>query len=119
VDDAPNAREGVPPKGARARYILVLQWPASSAADFDDLVAMEAQLSSALGPDGSVDGHDFGSGEMNVFVETHAPNAAFAKAAVALGDTPRWSEVRAAYRNTLEDEYEILWPPELSAFSVT
>jgi hypothetical protein len=99
-------------------FVLVLQWPSSSGADFDDLVAMEDQLKSAPRPYGSVDGHDFGSGEMNIFVETDAPNEAFAKASVALGDTPRWSEVRAAYRAESGDAHEILWPPSLSAFSV-
>jgi len=55
------------------RYILVLQWPADSEADFDALISVEDQVETALGPYASVDGHDFGSGEMNIFVETDQP----------------------------------------------
>jgi len=49
-------------------FQVVLQFSASSAADFDELVALEDQVSAALGECASVDGHDFGSGEFNVFL---------------------------------------------------
>lgn len=60
------------------KFILVFQWPASSEADFDDLLSMENELENALGAHGFVDGHDFGSGETNIFVETDTPADAFA-----------------------------------------
>ena len=79
------------------QYILVLQWPASSRADYDALIEMEDQLHGAVGSDGTVDGHDFGSGEMNIFVFTDEPVETFAAAQAELGRDSRWSEVQAAY----------------------
>jgi hypothetical protein len=100
------------------RYVLVLQWPGSFEADFDALIGMEDRLSEALGDHASVDGHDFGSGEMNIFIETDHPTKAFSDAIATLGDGLRWAEVRAAFRDSTGDEYTILWPQGLNAFSV-
>jgi hypothetical protein len=101
------------------QFILVLQWPASSEADYEALIAMESQLESALANHGVVDGHDFGSGEMNIFVETDNPDGAFAEAGAALRDNPRWADLRAAYREATGESYEVLWPPTLRDLSVT
>jgi hypothetical protein len=49
------------------RYILVLQWPGDSEADFEALISMEEQVGTALGRYASVDGRDFGSGEMYLY----------------------------------------------------
>ncbi len=100
------------------RYILVLQWPGSAAADYDALVEMEDLLESALGDSASVDGHDFGSGEMNIFLETDRPVEAFAEVVTVIGNTRRWANVRAAYRDATGERYEILWPETLQQFSV-
>jgi hypothetical protein len=54
------------------KYMLVLQWPISSIPDYEAIVALETALIDAL-PDGSqIDGHDAGSGEMNIFIR-HGP----------------------------------------------
>ena len=103
---------------AQVRYILILQWPGDSEADFDALISMEEQVDAALGRYASVDGHDFGSGEMNVFIETDRPTEAFADAANALREGPRWGDLRAAYREARGGPYEILWPQSLRKFSV-
>jgi hypothetical protein len=87
-------------------------------ADFDALISMEEQLDASLGRYASVDGHDFGSGEMNIFIETDRPAEAFADAANALREGPRWGDLRAAYREALGGPYEILWPRSLGKFSV-
>ena len=100
------------------QYLLVLQWPGDSKADFDALISIEEQVSDALGRYASVDGHDFGSGEMNIFIETDRPTEAFADAANALREGPRWGDLRAAYRETRSDHYEVLWPQSLRKFSV-
>lgn len=100
-------------------YILVLQWPAASEADYDALIAMEDALETDLAEaHGYVDGHDFGSGEMNLFVRTDLPLAAFRDAQALLGTGSRWSAVRAAYRSTDGDEYTVVWPATLQDFSV-
>jgi hypothetical protein len=99
-------------------YQLVLQWTASSETDFDELIRMEVLLETALHTYATVDGHDFGSGEMNIFIETKDPKQAFADAQTVLGDAPRWSQVRAGYRAFTENSYTVIWPPGLAAFSV-
>ena len=76
------------------RYILVLQWPGDSEADFKALISMEGRVDTALGRYASVDGHDFGSGEMNIFIETDRPTETFADAANALREGPRWGTGR-------------------------
>jgi hypothetical protein len=101
------------------KYILVLQWSGESEADYDALLTMEGILESTLdGTNGFVDGHDIGSGELNIFIHTDRPSDAFANAAQSLGTNPHWSQVRAAFRPTEGDRYEILWPNSPTRFSV-
>jgi hypothetical protein len=102
------------------QYILVLQWPAQSEADYDALIAREQALEGALpAAHGFVDGHDFGAGEMNIFVHTDDPLEAFGDAAKVLGADPGWAEVRAAYRPAEGDRYVLVWPETLRGFSVS
>lgn len=102
------------------KCILVLQWPAPSGSDYDALISMEEALEDRLdGSQSYVDGHDFGSSEMNLFVHTDQPLDAFEEAQSALGSDPRWAEVRAAYRPTDGEEYTIVWPATLEDFSVS
>lgn len=103
---------------ALVRYMLVLQWPCISDADLDALISMEEQVDAFLGRYASVDGHDIGASEMNIFIATDRPREAFADAANILRGSPRWGDLRAAYREALGGSYEILWPSSLSEFSV-
>jgi hypothetical protein len=98
------------------RYVLVLQWSGSTETDFDELISMEDALVETSRA--AVDGHDFGSGEMNLFVNTDQPAATFTEVAETLGNRPRWLAVRAAYREASGDDYTILWPEGLQEFSV-
>lgn len=102
------------------KSILVLQWPATSEADFDALVSMEDLLKSdLLDVYGVVDGHDFGAGEMNIFIETERPLEAFQHVRTSLGTDSRWASVRAGYRPVGEERYVVLWPKALEVFSVS
>ena len=100
------------------RHILVLQWPGSSEADFEELVRMEDELERSLSESAIVDGHDFGSGEMNIFIETDEPARAFAEIQAVLGQRPRWADVRAAHREATGDTYTVLWPVGQTEFRV-
>ena len=100
------------------QHILVLQWLGSTEADFEALVEIEDVLESRFGEAGSIDGHDFGSGEMNIFIQTDQPSQAFAKATKILSDWPAWADVRVAFREINGETYEVLWPPDLTDFSV-
>ncbi|WP_457946579.1 hypothetical protein ACTAQI_13665 [Pseudarthrobacter sp. alpha12b] len=102
------------------KYILVLQWPAASEGDFDALISMEDLLQSDfLDAYGVVDGHDFGAGEMNIFIETDRPLEAFQHVRTSLGTDQRWDSIRAAYRPVGEERYVVLWPKALEVFSVS
>lgn len=49
------------------KYQLVLQWPASSIKDYDAMIEAENALIENLSAANDVDGHDVGSGEVNIF----------------------------------------------------
>jgi hypothetical protein len=59
------------------RFQAVLQWPAHSFNDYDEMVAVEDLLIAKLSEQSEVDGHDFGTGETNIFVQTDDPRRAF------------------------------------------
>lgn len=102
------------------KYILVLQWPVTIEADFEALIAMEDLLEAGL-PEaqGSVDGHDVGAGEMNIFVHSDRPVEAFRYVMSLLATDPNWAGVRAAYRPIDGDGYVVVWPQTLDVFSVS
>lgn len=102
------------------QFILVLQWPAGSESDYDALLVMEDALEAGLeAAHGFVDGHEFGSGEMNIFVYTDLPFDAFEDARASLSFYPRWAEVRAAFRPIDSDLFTVMWPETLKEFSVS
>jgi len=100
------------------KYQLVLQFEAGSIEEFDRLVALEDELIEKLGDLASVDGHDFGSGQFNIFVLTDAPAASFRKARAIIVSRGIQSVMRSAYRELDGEDYVILWPSSLTEFSV-
>lgn len=72
-----------------------------------------------LEPDHEVDGHDFGSGQMNVFIHTDMPTVAFEAARSILESWGMRSDFRAAFRDAEGEEFTVLWPPGLAEFEVT
>ena len=97
---------------------LVLQLPGSSLRDYDELIQLEAILSTGLGNLGEVDGHDMGVGEMNIFIHTDHPKLAFEKVKALLGTKDFMPDLKAGYRSFNEDDYTVLYPPDLSHFDV-
>ncbi len=100
------------------KYQLVLQWSASSREDHDAVIAMSDDLTVALRENADVDGWDFGSGEMNIFIYCDDPQRAFNQAKVALEDHARLSSARAAYRDVEGDTFTVIWPDGLDRFEV-
>jgi hypothetical protein len=90
-------------------YQLVLQFSISDSTDFDELIDLEERLITILIASHIVDGHDFGSGEMNIFVHTNDPQAAFdlCEPAIPSALTPT---LKAAFRKISEDEYHWVYP---------
>jgi hypothetical protein len=101
------------------KYMLVLQWAGSSISDYDALIKCEEALEPRLTGKAAVDGHDMGSGEMNIFVETNDPVKTFAEVEATMRLSSLWAGMRAAYREIDGDEYIVVWPPGLSTFRVT
>jgi hypothetical protein len=101
------------------KYLLVLQWPAASIKDYDALIEIEDLLTEKLSKDSDVDGHDAGSGEMNIFINTNNPAAAFKEIQATLGSRDFWVDARVAYREATKSNYTVLWPKDLAEFKVT
>ena len=100
------------------RYMLVLQWPASTISDYDVLVNLENLIVENLPKGSQLDGHDTGSGEMNLFILTKDPESAFESVKALLRNEELWAEARAAYRRLEGSDYTILWPKDLKEFKV-
>jgi len=98
------------------KYQLVLQWPASSIQDFDAMIAIENKLIENLREGSEVDGHDFGSGEANIFILTDDPERAFSEVEASLNNGDSWLNARVAYREITKDHYTILYPEDLKVF---
>ena len=90
-------------------YQLVLQFSAL-AVDFDDLIAIENELLAVVEPPATVDGHDFGSGEGNIFILTDAPAATFEILLPVLKGLARDREATVAYRTLGGKEFTVIWP---------
>jgi len=91
-------------------YQLVFQFQGNSLGDFDELVALEDQLTEVLGDSADVDGHDIGAGETNIFIFTSNPARTFVAAKPVLKDSNRLEKVTAAYRDVEDEDYTVIWP---------
>ena len=100
------------------RYQLVLQWPAADSQDYDAMIEIEDTLIQRLSAVHEVDGHDAGSGEMNIFIRTDDPQRAFAEIQGILDSRDFWVDARAAYREVRGGKYVVLWPSNLTDFGV-
>ena len=92
------------------KYSLVLQFRGDSLADFDKMVQLEETLTKHLGRSADVDGHDMGSGEINIFIHTTDPVGTFRRAKPVLAEMNRLDKVTAAYRPLDGDNYTVVWP---------
>lgn len=100
------------------RYQLVLQLPFDSKADYERLVEIEETLTNGLGNFGMVDGHDWGSGEMNIFIHTDEPTWAFERVHFLIQGKTGLEQLRAGYRDFDENDYVPVFPKSLKRFSV-
>jgi len=96
----------------------VLQLPSDSIKDFDAMIELEDAISGGLGRLGDVDGHDVGSGEMNIFVVTDNPQAAFEKIKSLPDARPLLPVMKVAFRAVEGEDFTILHPVGLTDFEV-
>ena len=91
-------------------YQLVLQFRGDDCLDFDAMVSLEDEIQQIVEPIADVDGHDVGSGEMNIFILTADPVATFEQAKPLLSDTSLLHKVSVAYRELRSDDFTVLSP---------
>ena len=101
------------------KYRLVLQWTSLLQSDYDAIVDIESRLIDSLDEEDEVDGHDTGSGEMNIFLNTDRPQKLFEEVKRVLAGDQYLEKMRVAYRRLDGEEYTIIWPLGLKAFSVS
>jgi hypothetical protein len=101
------------------KYQLVLQVLVSSIKDYDMMIWFEDEIVSALGDVGDVDGHDAGTGEMNIFIYTDEPKIAFERITGIIGVDILLPHLKAAYRKIDSNDFTIIYPSNLKHFAVT
>lgn len=82
------------------------------------MVEIEDVLTERLTELHEIDGHDVGSGEVNIFILTNDYEKAFDEVKAALKGRGLWVDARIAYREIDKSEYTVLWPKGLNEFSV-
>jgi len=82
------------------------------------MIELEEAIMRSLGNFGRVDGHDAGSGEMNIFIFTENPKLAFDLVKQVLGTEDFMPDLKVAYREVGMDEFTILHPDGLSYFAI-
>jgi hypothetical protein len=98
---------------------LVLQWSSNDISEYNRLLLIEKIIVESLPDNCEVDGHDIGSGEMNVFILTERPKYVFDQLKSVLESEHLLIGVRAAYREDDDSsDYTVLWPTDLHKFSV-
>lgn len=89
---------------------IFLQWDSSSKLDYNPLLEFESQLTNDLSREHEADGHDFGSGEMDIFILTKDPKKAFVEVKRLVASTGLGCGMSAAFVEEAGDEYTILSP---------
>ena len=100
------------------KYQIVLQWPASSIEDYDAMVSVEDLLIEELPHGSDVDGHDGGSGQINIFIQTDNPDKVLEEVKCILEYRAEWLNIRIAYREIGKSKYVIVWPKNLMEFDI-
>jgi hypothetical protein len=100
------------------KYQLVLPWPCSPEADCPRLLLLEDAIRNGLGSLGIVDGHDIGSGEMNVFIHTNNPIESLERSKLLITPQSGLHELKAGYRDFDAHEYIGIHPAGLTRISV-
>jgi hypothetical protein len=102
---------------AGLEHQLVLQFDLAAPDDFDAILAVEEQLTSAL-DDADVEGHTVGTELMHVFIRCDDADDTFASVRDIV-ETELLDEARAGWRVADDDAFTPLWPPGLDRFDVS
>jgi hypothetical protein len=100
------------------KYQLVLQRPASSVEDYEEMIELEKVIMGNLADHGCVDGHDAGAGQTNIFILTDSPKAAFDRIKQMPAIRNAMPDLKVAYREIGKDDFVILHPIGLTRFAI-
>ena len=101
-------------------YQLVFQFRGTTLPDFDALIALEDELHVAVSAIADVDGHDIGSGEINIFFYTAVPTECLERSKPLLSSQSLLSNFVVAYREVEAEDYVVIWPEDSTgAFDIT
>ena len=100
------------------KYQLVLQVRNVGPGDLNRLLRWENVLTEHVAKSARVDGHDFGTGEFNVFILTDDPAATFRSIQESAEIQSLTRPTAPAYRQTESDDYTVLWPAGQDQFHV-
>jgi hypothetical protein len=100
------------------KHELVIQSLASSIDDYDEMVKIENMLIEKLAPGDEVDGHDAGSGEVNIFIFAEEPMRTFEEIRSLLCRHDVWPLARVGCRHLEATKYMPIWPKGLTEFDV-
>ena len=79
-------------------YQLVLQFPAEGISPYDEGIRLEDLLIEGLTDGSDVDGHDFDSGETNIFILTEDAARTFKVVRELLANHPAMAYLSAGFR---------------------
>jgi hypothetical protein len=82
------------------------------------MIDLEGRLIDGLSGEHLVNGHDVGSGEMNVFVHTSDPDLACSEVRHLMNEDEQKQAI-IAVRPFESDEYAVLWPHDQNTFSIS
>lgn len=103
------------------QYQLVLQFvlEIETELDLDRLHDLERELAILLRQEKNVtvDGHDFGSGEANIFIFTDCPEKTLNVVFPLVKE--RVDDFKAAYRDIQGENYVVLWPQNETEFLIS
>lgn len=99
-------------------FMLVLQLSGSSLADYDELIELEDAVRAVIEDAGTVDGHDIGSGERNIFIFTGDPKRTFEAVAKVFQHKGVLDSLKAGFRVVGDDAFKPLYPSDLASFAV-
>lgn len=100
------------------KYQLIVQFPEDLYGDLEWIADLEERLAEHL-PEAEIDGHDMGSGEVNIFIHTNHPVETFEVAKNVLREQGVLLEqIKVAYREMDAHHCICLWPRDLKVFNV-
>ena len=90
-------------------HLLVLQLQDDSIKAFDSMIALEDHLIEHIGDAADVDGHDVGSGAINIFIFTSEPDSIFLRTKPLLQQSNLLDSIIAAHRRIESNEFTVVW----------